>query len=168
MNFSNVLLGNNEGRLAEDVVDFFQGLTLGFRHEQELVDDPKEGDPTVEAQGQPSQSEGVLHLGETVSDSEIPQVQEGRSNSHTDGSGLQVERFSRNNPRQTSIRPEETHVQDQTGEVQPFNSFQMRVQVQSISSTHQNQTNEEPNNVHTPSTSPIFVHPQDRWNGTNQ
>ena len=121
--------------------------SLGFRHKQHLVEETEERNTTVEPNSQPCVCHGHLHSVEVVCDSERPQVQQCRADSHTLRSGPQRKRLGGHNPCQTGVRPEKAHVQNKTSEIDTFSSSQVCFNVNRVSNTNQHQPNEEPNKV---------------------
>lgn len=152
--------------LAEDQVNLFEGLVLGFWHEQDLVDPPEHGDPPVEPEGQPGLGHGPLHVQEEVGDEPAAEEQVDVGGLHAVGPQVRREDLGRQDPRQAGVRAEEAIVQDDARQVQALGGDQG---VRLVRDTHQDQADEEAREHHVgPESTAVLFHEQDARDGTEE
>ena len=104
-------------RLAEDDINLLQGLVLGLRHEEDLVEPSDHGDAAVESKSKTHSRHGLLHLREEVGDEERTEKEGDVAGFHSIGPEVSGVYFRGNDPCETGVASEETFVDDETGNV---------------------------------------------------
>ncbi|KAI6771384.1 hypothetical protein HG531_009009 [Fusarium graminearum] len=155
--------------IESDNIDLFKSLVLGLGHEEDLVDLTNESNATIKAESQASLAHSLLHGREVVGDDERCEEEESVGGSHSVTSKVSWETLTGNDPCETSVRTEETHVEDKTSQVKTLYSHELSGDVELVADTDKNQADEETGkHGDSPETTTESFHEEDGRNGTNQ
>jgi hypothetical protein len=165
---SDILPHQLSRRLRKYKINFLQCFILCLWHKENLVEPSHHRDPAIESESQPGPSHGGLHSAEIVGHDEAAEEERCIRSGHAVRTQIGGVDFCGNDPGETCVGAEESHVQDQPGEIHSLCSRKVG-QRDMIASAYNDEAHEETwEHSYGPESAPACFHEKDGGDGAKE